>query len=153
MSHPDPLVAMQADDPSWRPLAERACAVWRSEVAAEPAGAAVPRRVRATFEAMPGEAEAAGRHADRAVAVRVAGGDAVLAGASLIRGGCGPTRRLRGGARGWRRAAADRAAGAQGRRVKTAPWQTTLFSSRSSMVPRELARISGVLVAWRTAKT
>ena len=80
------------------------------------AGAAVPRRVLATFEAMLGDAGAADWGAT----------------------GGGPR--------------ADRAAGGQGRRVKTAPSQTTLFSSRSSMVPRELARISGVLVAWRKAK-
>ena len=82
-------VRQLAGDPSWRPQAERGCAVLRPEVAVEHAGAAVPLMVLATFEAMLGEAEAAVRHADRAVELRVASGDAVLggvlAGASLLR--------------------------------------------------------------------
>jgi tetratricopeptide (TPR) repeat protein len=82
-------VRQLAGDPSWRPLAERGCAVLQPEVAVEHAGAAVPLMLLATFEAMLGERETAVRHADRAVELRVASGDAVLggvlAGACLIR--------------------------------------------------------------------
>lgn len=82
-------VRQLAGDPAWRPLAERACGVLRPEVAVEHAGAAVPLMMLATLEAMLGENEAAVRHADRAVELRVASGDAVLGavltGARLIR--------------------------------------------------------------------
>jgi tetratricopeptide (TPR) repeat protein len=82
-------VRQLAGDPSWRPLAERAGGVLQPEVAVEHAGAAVPLMMLATLEAMLGDGEAALRHADRAVELRVASGDvvlgAVLAGARLIR--------------------------------------------------------------------
>ncbi|MEY2881313.1 MAG: hypothetical protein RLZZ15_3693 [Verrucomicrobiota bacterium] len=82
-------VRQLAADPAWRPLAERARAVLLPEVAAEHAGAAVPLMMLATIEAMLGEVDAALRHADRAVELRVASGDAVLgavlAGARLLR--------------------------------------------------------------------
>lgn len=82
-------VRQLAGDPAWRPLAERACAVLRPEVSVEHAGAAMPMMLLATLEAMRGEADAALQHADRAVELRVASGDAVLgavlAGARLIR--------------------------------------------------------------------
>lgn len=82
-------VRQLAGDPAWRPLAERACGILRPEVAVEHAGAAVPLMMLATLEAMLGECDAAVRHADRAVELRVASGDAVLgavlAGARLIR--------------------------------------------------------------------
>ena len=82
-------VRQLAGDPAWRPLAERACDVLRPEVAVEHAGAAVPLMVLATLEVMLGNAETAVRHADRAVELRLASGDAVLgaalAGARLIR--------------------------------------------------------------------
>jgi tetratricopeptide (TPR) repeat protein len=76
-------------DPAWRPMAERGCAVLHGEVTVEHAGAAVPLMMLATLEAMLGDGERAVRHADRAVELRVASGDAVLgavlAGARLIR--------------------------------------------------------------------
>lgn len=82
-------VRQLAGDPAWRPLAERACTVLRPEIAAEHAGAAVPMMMLATLEAMLGDTAAALRHADRAVELRVASGDAVLgavlSGARLIR--------------------------------------------------------------------
>ncbi len=82
-------VRQLAGDPAWRPLAERASDVLRPEVAVEHAGAAVPLMMLATLEAMLGDRATAVRHADRAVELRVASGDAVLgavlAGARLIR--------------------------------------------------------------------
>jgi serine/threonine-protein kinase len=82
-------VRQLAGDPAWRPLAERACGLLRPEVALEHAGAAVPLMMLATLEAMLGEHALAVRHAERAVELRVASGDAVLgavlSGARLIR--------------------------------------------------------------------
>lgn len=82
-------VRQLAGDPAWRPLAERAGEVLRAEVTVEHAGGAVPLMMLATLEAMLGDGEAAIRHADRAVELRVASSDAVLgavlAGARLIR--------------------------------------------------------------------
>ena len=82
-------VRQLAEDPSWRPMAERASGLLRTETAVEHAGTAVPLMMLATLEAMLGDAAAAVRHADRAVDLRVASGDAVLgsvlAGACLIR--------------------------------------------------------------------
>lgn len=78
-----------AADPAWRPMAERALGLLRPEVVSEHAGAAVPLMMLATLEAMLGDGEAALAHADRAVELRLASGDAVLgpvlAGVRLIR--------------------------------------------------------------------